>query len=168
MSTLQIDNNAHNTPEIPFSAKRSQLQARIVCGIFDYKNKKTRFNKGFVNSFPTNPDISQLHQGSVAAGSLGADEAPELNSQQQTPNEAGTYKIPSCTGPGGDGLRRAAFSRRRSYFSCPAAGRKADFTCSRGGGGGPACAPEAVSEGRGPHGSDGAAPRAEAVSHPRG
>ena len=50
--------------------------------------------------FSTNSDSSQLHQGSVATGSLGAVEGPKLNSKQRTPNEADTNILP-CTGPEG-------------------------------------------------------------------
>ena len=113
MSTSQIDNNLHNTREISFSAKRSQLQARLVCGIFDYNHKKMRVNAEPSNSpntnifnfsadsSLTNSDNIQLHRGLVAAGSLGAHEAPKLNSMQQGPNEADSHETSSSTGPKG-------------------------------------------------------------------
>jgi len=95
-----FDTVAHNNCEVPFSAKRSQLQARLVCGIFDSASKKTRLNLGFAISFSTNSDTSQFHQGSVAAVLLGADEAPKINSQQETHNGTDNSDLP-CTGPKG-------------------------------------------------------------------
>jgi len=93
-----FDTVAHNNCEVSFSAKRSQHQARLVCGIFDGTNKKTPVNTGLVNSFQTSTDNSQLHQGFAASGSLGADEGPKLDSKQRTPNEDDTITLP-CTGP---------------------------------------------------------------------
>jgi len=46
----------------------------------------------FVNSVPTNSETSQLHQGSVAAVSLGVDVAPKLNSNKPLMERT----IPTC------------------------------------------------------------------------
>jgi len=97
--------NNNNTGISSFSAKRSQLQARLACGIFNRSHKKMRVNAETPNSFSSilfnssveryvlNPDTSHPHQGSVATGSLGAHEAPELNSMQRGPNENDSHII---------------------------------------------------------------------------
>jgi hypothetical protein len=99
MSTLHNDNNSCITS---FSAKRSQLQARLVCGISVHNSKKMRvnpvtpnnvsstiFNSSVIN-LVLNPNNSSntASLGSVASAALGFHVNPKNSSLPQTPDYA--------------------------------------------------------------------------------